>query len=63
MSLCASCGSQLTGDAQLCPHHHCGWGKDWAVENRIMCDFFHRQKPPPRLPQPEREDDSWLVGV
>jgi hypothetical protein len=59
MSLCASCGLQLSGDAALCPHHHCVYGDDWAVANRIMCDFFHRKKLPPRLAQPERDDDFW----
>ena len=59
VSLCASCGLQLSGDAGLCPHHHCVYGDDWAVANRIMCDFFHRKKVPPRLPQTERDDDFW----
>jgi hypothetical protein len=59
MSLCASCGLQLTGDAALCPHHHCVYGDDWAVANRIMCDFFHRGKVPPRLAVNERDDDFW----
>jgi len=59
MSLCASCGLQLSGDAGLCPHHHCVYGDDWAVANKIMCDFFHRKKVPPRLTQPERDDDFW----
>jgi len=59
MSLCASCGLQLTGDAALCPHHHCVYGDDWAVANRIMCDFFHRGKLPTRLIPGERDDDFW----
>jgi hypothetical protein len=59
MSLCASCGLQLSGDASLCPHHHCVYGDDWAVANRIMCDFFHRRKVPPRLAAPDRDDDFW----
>ena len=59
MSLCASCGLQLTGDAGLCPHHHCVYGDDWAIANRIMCDFFHRKKVPPRLAQNDRDDEFW----
>ena len=59
MSLCASCGLQLSGQAALCPHHHCVYGDDWAVANRIMCDFFHRKKVPPRLAQHDRDDDFW----
>jgi hypothetical protein len=59
MSLCASCG-QLSGDGALCPHHHFVYGDDsWAVTNRIMCDFLHRKKMPPRLTPPERDDDFW----
>jgi hypothetical protein len=29
------------------------------VANRIMCDFFHRGKVPPRLAVNERDDDFW----
>jgi hypothetical protein len=35
------------------------YGDDWAVANRIMCDFFHRKKLPPRLTQNERDDEFW----
>jgi hypothetical protein len=59
MSLCASCGLQLIGDADLCPHHHCVYGDGWAVANRIMCDFFHRKKIPPRLSRADRDDEFW----
>jgi hypothetical protein len=38
------------------------YGDDWAAANRIMCDFFHRKKVPPRLTRPEREDDFWHAG-
>ena len=59
MSLCASCGMRLAGDAALCPHHHFVYGDDaWAVANRIMCDFFHRKTAPPRLTAPDR-DGFW----
>jgi hypothetical protein len=59
VSICASCGLQLAGDSALCPHHHCVFGDDWAEGNRLMCDFFHRGKVPPRLPTEEPEDDLW----
>jgi len=59
VSICASCGLQLAGDSALCPHHHCVFGDDWAEGNRLMCDFFHRGKVPPRLPADEREEDLW----
>jgi hypothetical protein len=62
VSLCASCRITTHGDAGLCPHHHGGHGgHDWAVANRIMCDFFHRQRVPRRLPEAEREDDFTTV--
>jgi DNA-binding response OmpR family regulator len=35
VSLCASCGLQLSGDAGLCPHHHSVYGDDWAVAQRL----------------------------
>ena len=56
MSLCASCGLQLNGDQQVCPHHHMIYGDDWSVSNRIWCAFFHRGIVPPRLPAAERDD-------
>lgn len=56
MSLCASCGLQLSGNAELCPHHHCVYGDNWAEINRIMCDFFHREIAPPRLSKEERNE-------
>ena len=55
MSVCVSCGLQLLGDTELCSHHQCVHGADWAVGNRIMCDFFHRKKVPPRLTAAERD--------
>lgn len=59
MSLCASCGLQLSGDARLCPHHHMGYGDDWAKANRIICDGLHRGQWPKRLSLKERDDDFW----
>lgn len=57
MSLCAACGLQLTGADELCPHHPCVYGDDWAAGNRIMCDFFHRGKIPRRLPRDQRDEE------
>ena len=62
MTLCASCGLQLSGDAELCPHHHCIYSDDWAAANRIMCDFFHRRRLPPRLPEPDRVDEQIVAS-
>lgn len=42
MSLCSACGLALAGDADFCPYHQTGYAEDWAVANRIMCDFVHR---------------------
>ncbi len=59
MALCASCGLQLIGRDELCPHHACVYGDDWAASNRIICDFFHRHKEPARLPEAQRDDTFW----
>lgn len=59
MSLCPSCGCQNSGDSELCPHHHCVVGDDWAASNRIYCDFFHRKQVAPRLSKQDRADDFW----
>jgi hypothetical protein len=45
----------------LCPHHHGHGDHEWAVGNRIMCDFFHRRRVPRRLPKAERDDDFTAV--
>lgn len=58
MSLCVVCVQSSPGAGSLCPYHVSS-EQDWAVANRIMCDFFHRKKIPPRLPQTERDDDFW----
>ena len=55
MAVCVSCGLPLYGDADFCPHHECGYA-DWAVANRIMCDFVHRQRVPLRPPE---DEDFW----
>lgn len=52
---CAICSTRLNV-LGVCPHHEED-GPDWAVANRIFCDFIHREKPfPPRLEVPS--DDS-----
>lgn len=58
MGVCSSCGLQLSGDSQLCLHHHCVFGDDWAKGNSIWCAFFHRGIVPERLPKDER-DSFW----
>jgi hypothetical protein len=49
ISLCAVCGQELTMSASLCAYHERAAVDSWAIENRIMCDFFHRGIPPRRL--------------
>jgi hypothetical protein len=63
MSLCALCGLHLSGNAGLCPHHHAACNDEWATANRIICDFIHRKKVPPRLSFAERDDDVWALSV
>lgn len=58
MSQCPACGLAVAGDG-ICVHHLNAQGDDWAVGNRIMCDFFHRKKLLPRLAQTERDDEFW----
>lgn len=55
MSRCAVCAVPLTGRRRgLCGFHESAWGRDWAAENRILCDFVHRGVAPPRLSATER---------
>jgi hypothetical protein len=56
MALCVQCGFLHDDATELCPHHHCVYGPDWATANRIQCDFFHRGVVPPRLSTDERDD-------
>lgn len=53
MSFCASCGSSLSGDVDLCSHHHTGQADDWARANRLMCDFLHRKWIPSAMETPD----------
>jgi hypothetical protein len=58
---CISCGYVLHTPFQLCAHHGQAMPEDWAVANRIYCDFIHRGKIPARLPESERAEslDVW----
>lgn len=57
MSLCASCGSELSDGSSLCRHHQLPGDDRWAEGNRILCDLLHRGKEPARLPRDDREDE------
>ena len=63
MAICASCGLQLTGDTPLCIHHPSVSGDEWAVSNRIWCDFFHRAMVPQRLTVEERTEDYFWAAA
>jgi len=55
---CWVCGQRVVGNAGLCAHHAAMSTKNWAVGNRILCDFFHRGIAPPRLPAADRIDKA-----
>ena len=59
MSLCVCCGLALAGDANFCPHHQTGYAEDWAVANRMMCDFVHRKWISPSPPPGLEDRDFW----
>ena len=42
MSLCVQCGYPTSGAGDMCAHHVDSRADDWAMGNRIMCDFLHR---------------------
>jgi len=42
MSLCIQCGYPTSGPDDMCAHHVASHADDWAMGNRIMCDFLHR---------------------
>jgi len=51
-TVCSLCGWQMEGDGAICPYHYTREDRDWAIGNRIMCDFLHRGillPEPPRL--------------
>jgi hypothetical protein len=54
MSLCVVCVQSSPGAGSLCPYHVSS-EQDWAVANRIMCDFVHRAIVPRRLAPADRD--------
>jgi hypothetical protein len=42
VSVCSYCGLTLRGSGGLCPDHTLIPDSNWAIANRIMCDFIHR---------------------
>lgn len=43
----------------LCEHHAHEYDSAWSRANRVICDFFHRGKVPPRLEAADRDIDFW----
>lgn len=54
-NVCYICGSTLVERYYVCPHHIEVYGDNWAMGNKVMCDFFHRGVVPKRLPMTTRE--------
>lgn len=61
MSLCASCGSELSDGTSLCRHHHLSLEVGWAQSNRMVCDLVHRGIQPARVPVREIEPEAVSV--
>jgi hypothetical protein len=61
MPLCAQCAQFTLDTAEICSHHEPGHGDDWAMANRLMCDFLHRGVVP-ATPCERDEDLELLVG-
>ena len=45
MRLCPLCGELTRVDEGVCPHHF-AIDQEWAVRNRVFCDFLHRRVQP-----------------
>lgn len=59
--VCPSCGFKLTiTDARvgMCSHHTPTVSDTWAKENRVACDFFHRQIVHPATLEDRIEDEA-----
>jgi hypothetical protein len=58
MSLCAYCGHSTPGVEGVCSHHSLTDSYDWALRNRIMCDFVHRGVVPVRPIEASVDEES-----
>jgi hypothetical protein len=56
MNRCALCNTEIPAGSSLCPHHDVS-EIGWAASNRIMCDFLHRGRVPPRVSARDRDED------
>lgn len=55
MNICLVCGMTVPAGTAVCPGHEIVADRAWSQSNRIICDFVHRGKEPPRLSREERE--------
>lgn len=46
---CIRCGAYLGEGREICPMHLDSNGEQWHINNKIMCDLFHRGIEPPRV--------------
>jgi hypothetical protein len=51
MGICALCGTTIPLGVGICPHH-ITTDENWAVANRVFCDFLHRGVQPARIAVP-----------
>ena len=58
-SRCVLCGAENADDGFLCRHHTVG-DQDWAVVNRLFCNFLHRGIAPV-YPVAAETDEPWLI--
>ena len=42
VSVCVLCGYPTGSPEDMCAHHVASYADDWAMGNRLMCDFLHR---------------------
>ncbi len=56
MNRCAWCNIEVAAGSNLCAHHDAA-EIGWAASNRIMCDFLHRGRVPPRVGDVERDEE------
>ena len=59
MARCVLCGGENDEAVTLCLHHVVG-DHDWALFNRLFCDFVHRGIVPPRPATLECEE-QWVT--
>lgn len=64
MPLCAICVATNPAVGEAICRHHIRPEADWAIANRVFCDFLHRRiEPPPSKVEISLFDETFeLVG-